>query len=120
MSRPNFLFNRKSVDRSKIVNAPIIAAGDKVPDGDTIHAFDSEDSFKDWLQSIGLKDNYNQIKKQNSDMQKYEFNANHFELEHQQRTMIDNLRKSVAESSSLLNIPAIYEHADFGGGGCTT
>jgi hypothetical protein len=58
----SFLFNRKLVDKSKVLGAPFMATGDKIPEKDTIHGFDSEDSFLDWLQSAGFKDPYEELK----------------------------------------------------------
>jgi hypothetical protein len=113
VNSPSFLFNRKLVDESKVLGAPFMAAGDKIPEKDTIHGFDSEDSFVDWLQSAGFKDAYDELRKRNVEMEKARFASDLSQLKHEQESLINDLMRSSGSPSS--NTPALYEHIDFRG-----
>jgi hypothetical protein len=108
------MFNRKPADKSKVFSASFMAAGDKMPEKDTIHGFELEDSFTDWLQSAGFKDAYNKLSKRNSEIEKAQFASSLSQLEHEQKNLIDDLKGSTRSSS--LDVPAIYEHINFDGG----
>jgi hypothetical protein len=102
-----------------VSGAPFLAAGDMIPEENVIHAFDSEGNLEDWLLSMGIKDKYDRIKMQNSEIQKLEFNHDHSKLKSQQKRVINDLLSSAPSSSSspssITFIPAICEHINFAG-----